>query len=307
MKRQNRNEQFKEWYFKALNITQQKMIIGKITIKGVEDQNDGTCRLIYNMNGEEKEGVLSIHNIKTNKYGMSWADNMITKDKVQLDIKERTLSIKGELGIEGIVDAKQSFIKPGIMGYYQYLPRLEFYQDILVLQGKIKGMLCINGEEVDLSGGSYYLQRQWGNKYPNVWLWTQCNGFKKKKNLALTVGIARLKLWFNYYTGFAVPIYYDNRVEVFSNYNGGHIAKLYRYKGYVHLIVTQKDKLLDLKIYGRDEIECILDKETHGIRDVYGCNKVKLEVKMTQNGKVILEDTSFDCNIEMGGNTSKLK
>lgn len=304
MKRQNKRQQFEEWYFKILDITQKKVIIGQVSVKENQSKNSGVCHLVYNVDGEEKQDSIQIHDINIGKNGISWESNIISKNKVQMDIDR---AFKGELIIENITDTKQSFIKPSVMGYYQYLPRLAFYEDVVTLQGKIKGMLSINGIDADFSGGSYYLQRQWGNKYPNVWLWAQCNGFKKKKNLALTIGVARLKLWFNYYTAFAIPICYDNKVEVFSNYNGGQIAKLYRYKGYVHLIVTQKNKLLDIKIYGRDEIECVLDKETHGIRDVYGCNRVKLEVKLTENGKVILEDMSLECNIEMGGNTSKLK
>ena len=304
MKRQNKKQQFEEWYFKILDIAQKKIIIGKVNVKENHGKNSGVCHLIYNVDGEEKQDSIQIHNVNIDKDGLTWESNIISKSKVQMDMDG---AFKGELIIENVMDTKQSFIKPSVMGYYQYLPRLEFYEEVVTLQGKIKGMVSINGIDTDFSGGSYYLQRQWGNKYPNVWLWAQCNGFKKKKNLALTIGVARLKLWFNYYTAFAIPICYDNRVEVFSNYNGGQIAKLYRYKGYVHLIVTQKDKLLDIKIYGRDEIECVLEKETHGIRDVYGCNRVKLEVKMTQNGKIILEDMSFECNIEMGGNTSKLK
>lgn len=304
MKRQNRKEQFDEWYFKILDTTQQKIIIGEVNVKENNGKNSGVCHLIYNVNGEEKEDIIPAENVNIDKKGVYWANNIIAKNKVQIDIDRL---FKGELIIEDVIDTKQSFIKPSVMGYYQYIPKLEFYEDVVALQGKINGMVCIDGKDTDFSGGSYYLQRQWGNKSPNVWLWAQCNGFKKKKSLALTIGVGRLKLWFNYYTAFAIPVYYDNRVEVFSNYNGGHIAKLYRYKGYVHLVVTQKDKLLDVKIYGRDEIECVLDKETHGIRDVYGCNRVKLEVKITQNGKVILEDMSFECNIEMGGNTSKLK
>lgn len=304
MEKQNRKEKFEEWYFKILDIKQRKNIIGQISIKEKNGENYGTCHLMYTIDEEQKEETITIQNVQINKNGLSWENNTITKNKVQIDIDSHC---KGELVIEDVIDTKKSLIKPGVMGYYQYLPKLEFYEDIITLQGKIKGGLYVNGKAIDFNGGSYYLQRQWGNKYPNVWLWAECNGFQKKKNLALNIGVARLKLWFNYYTAFAIPVYYDNQVEIFANYNGGQIAKLYRYKGYVHLIIIQKEKLLDVKIYGRDELECVLDKETHGIRDVYGCNRVKLEIKMTQNGKVILEDMSLGCNIEMGGNTSKLK
>lgn len=307
MKNQIIKSQFEEWYFKILDANQENVIIGNIHVNKSHEMSKGICTISYEFNESKKNVTTPLAQIETSKMTLLWEKNSIGKERVQIDIEDKNTVIRGEVSIEQVVDAHQSLLKPGVMGYYRYLPFLEFYEEIIVLHGKVKGVIEYDHIPVDFTGGTYYLQRQWGSKYPNVWLWAECNHFKKKKNISLSLGIARIKLWFNYYTAFSIPVYYNNKVEVFSNYNGGQIAKLYRYKGYVHLIVTQKDKILDLRIYGKNELDCILAKETHGIRDVYGCNRIKLEIKITQNGSVILEDSSLECNIEMGGNTSKLK
>lgn len=307
MKRQNEKSYFEDWYIKLLDAKHQTMMRFSIRLDRIGEKNKGMLQILCDMGESREEIQIPIEHGISNKEELKVADNTFSEKSISLNIEENKFKLKGQLEIGEIVDLKQSFLKPGLMGYYKYLPLMEFYQEVFALQGRITGTLQLNGEEIDLSGGQYYIQKQWGSKFPNVWLWAQGNGFEKKKDLAVSVGIARLKVLFNYYTAFAIPVYYNGELEVFSNYNGGQIAKLYRYKGYTHLIVTQKDKILDLKIYGRDEIECISGKETHGIRDIYECNRVKMEVKITENGSVILEDVSTECNIEMGGNTSKLK
>lgn len=298
---------FEEWYVKILDVKHEKVLTMAIHLDQVDEISEGILQITYDTGTERKKISFPIKQINGDKNAVEFDNGHFNPNEVLLNINRRELGLKGQLSITNLVDLNKSFFKPGVMGIYKHIPFLEFYHETLALQGNITGQLCIDGHEIDFSGGSYYLQKQWGNKFPNIWLWAQASGFEKKKDLALMIGVARLKLLFNYYTAFSIPIYYNNQLEIFSNYNGGHIAKLYRYKGYIHLIITQKDKLLDLKIYGRDEVECISSKVSHGIRDIYECDRVKIEIKISQNGNVLLEDVSSECSIEMGGNTSKLK
>ncbi|MBE6023037.1 MAG: hypothetical protein E7231_07365 [Cellulosilyticum sp.] len=298
---------FEEWQMKVLDAKQEKVLGISIHLDQIGETNEGMLQVSYDTGIDCNRISFKCDELSSHEEAIIAGKNHIGAEEVLLDINEKKLSIKGKLMINRVINLNQSFLKPGLMGYYKHIPFLEFYQEVLTLQGKVAGEFCIDGETVDFTDGHYFLQKQWGSKFPNVWLWAQCSGFEKKKDLAIMVGVARLKVLFNYYTAFAIPIYYNDQVEIFSNYNGGHISKLYRYKGYIHCTIIQKDKLLDLKIYGRDEVERTSSKESHGIRDIYECNRVKMEVKISQNGNVLLEDSSLECSIEMGGNTSKLK
>lgn len=307
MKKYSEKVYFEDWYLKIVDAKNESVLGITIHLDRVNEKNEGMLQLVYDTGVDRKKFSSPIQDIKSDKEELLFGENKIGAKSFSVNIKNEDMVLEGDLVINEVIDLNQSFLKPGLMGPYKHIPMQEFYEEVLALHGIITGELYINGEKLDLNAGRYYLQKQWGSRFPNIWLWAQCSGCEKKKDLSLAVGIARLKVLFNYYTAFAIPIYYDDQVEIFSNYNGGHIAKLYRYKGYVHLIITQKDKMLDLKIYGRDEMECISSKVIHGIRDVYECDRVKMEIKITQNGNILLEDTSLECSIEMGGNTSKLK
>lgn len=307
MKRRKEKMDCEEWYFKIMDAEHENMLAFTIRNNRMGTNSEGILQLERITNGERMVSTYSIYEMTNINNGIKIGNSSFTTKGIELNVDEAGLKITGQIAISQLVNIKKSLLKPGIMGIYRYIPFLEFYFEMLALNSTVAGEIHVNNEVYHLDGGSCYIQKQWGERFPNIWLWSQSSGFSKHKDSAVMIAVARLKICFNYYTAFAVPVYYNDQVEVFSNYNGGQIAKLYRYKGYVHLIITQKDKLLDLRVYGSDESSCIASKETHGIRDIYECNNVKMEVKLSQKGRIIFEDNSLYCAMQMGGNTSKLK
>lgn len=307
MKKYSKKIGFEDWYIRLVDAKGEKIVSCNMRLNKISSSMQGSLKCTYDI-GERKGSIsVSVTDVMSDETGVHFGQSVINKENIILDVQNAEGALSGHLELEHVVDLNRSFLQPGMMGIYKYVPFMEFYQEVVVLRASTVGVINVDGEEVDFTGGSCYIQKQWGSKFPNIWVWAQCSGFDDANDTTLTLGIARLKVLFNYYTAFTIPIYYNEQVEIFSNYNGGQIAKLYRYKGYLHLIITQKDKLLDVKIYGRDELECISSKETHGIRDVYECDKVKMEVKISEKGNMLWEGTSLGCHIEMGGNTSKLK
>lgn len=225
---------------------------------------------------------------------------------INLDLEEEGYYIKGNISFTGIIGTNKSRWQSGIMGPFRYWPFLNSYHEVASLTQQVSGTVTVNGKTIDFDYGKGYMEKEWGKQHPKAWIWAQCNHFKEN-DIALMAGVARMPFLWEYYTTFSVPVYYNGRLEIFSTYNGGQIAKLYRYKGYVHLIITQKSKVLDLKIYGEDEVELVSAYSSHRIRDVYQCPMAKIEIKLMQSNQIILDDVGYCCNIEMGGNTSKLK
>lgn len=298
---------FEDWYFRIIDEKGEHLITFDIRITKRGRGLEGILQVERTTGTERVVSTCSLQKIVIHDKLIRIDKSQLGLDKIMLDIDEPGLKIQGELELSHTIDLRKSFWQPGLMGVYKWIPFLEFYEEILSLRSVTVGSVMINDEIYSLDAGNCYIQKQWGEHFPNVWLWAQGSQFAKHKDLSIALGVARLKIFFNYYTAFAIPIHYDGYTEIFANYNGGHIAKLYRYKGYVHLIVTKKDKMLDIKIYGRDESGCIANKETHGIRDIYECEMVKVEVKLTEQGRVILEDNCLCGGVQIGGNTSKLK
>lgn len=297
---------FENWYFKLVDARKENTLGILVGILMTHQGEEAFIEITGNGISENLCVKYSLDAVKSKDTEIQIGDNSLGLQKIILNIQKEGLTLKGEITFSSHKRLKESLWLSGLMGPYKYLPFLKSYHEVVSLQHTLMGSLWVNEKQITFNEGKGYIEKDWGKVFPNVWLWAQCNHFKRQ-DVALMIGVARLPIFFNYYTSFAIPIYYKDQLEIFSNYRGGHIAKLYRYKGYVHLVVTQKNKILDIKIYGSDEVSCVTSRSSHMIRDVYSCDTAKIEFSITDNGKSVFEEVGTLCELEMGGNTSKLK
>ena len=233
-------------------------------------------------------------------------NNVLSRDYIQLDLDEEKFQLNGKIIFSQGKQLETKFWRPGLMGPIKWLPFLNSYHEVLSLTHIIMGEINFNNKEISFDEGRGALDKDWGKSFPNVWFWMQCNHFQKH-DAAMMVGVARMPIFLNYYTAFAMPFYFNDKTEIYANYTGAHIAKLYRYKGYIHLIITEKSKVIALKVFGKEDVPLIASPMGHLIRDVYECIDSKIEVKVTQGGRTVFEDIGECAHLKIGGNTSKLK
>lgn len=233
-------------------------------------------------------------------------NNILSAEFIQLDLKDEHFHLVGKITFAKGKQIDTTIWRPGLMGPFKFLPFLKSYHEVLSLTHPIMGELEFNGKMFNFNEGKGAMDKDWGRSFPNVWIWMQCNHFQNH-DAALMVGVARMPIYLNYYTAFAVPFYFNDKVETYANYTGAHIAKLYRYKGYIHLIITEKSKVIDLKIFGKEDIPLVASPMGNPIRDIYEYTGAKVEVKVTQGGRVVFEDIGEHAYLKIGGNTSKLK
>lgn len=297
---------FLNWYCNLVDKQRKEILELTLVVNSGEIYN--SCYLIVEAhNGELYQEIqLPKKQVIIERDSIRIGENYFSKQGINLNIISEASSIIGEVQFNECKDTKQSKWYASIMGPARYMPFLKSYHDVISLSHELIGSFKINNESFDFTGGIGYAEKEWGKEYPKTWIWAQCNHFKRH-DMSLMIGIARMPIWGSYYTVFSVPVHYKGQLEVFSSYNSGQIAKLYRYKQYVHIVITQKSKVLDIKIFGEEDIPLTASRRSHKIRDVYACQNAKIEISIIQNNHRILDDIGYLGNIEIGGNTSKLK
>ena len=302
----NKQNYFERWHIYLVDALKQNMIN---IIMGIIMEGKEKCAFIQvNSNISYLNHTIKypVEAFSYTKDSIMIENNMLSREYIQLDLNEETFSIKGKVVFSGGKQLETRFWKPGLMGPFKLLPFLNSYHEVLSLSHIVMGELDFNGQNVNFDEGKGALDKDWGKSFPNVWIWMQCNHFQQH-DAALMVGIARMPVWWNYHTAFAMPFYFNDKIEVYANYTGAQIAKLYRHKSYIHLIITEKSKVIDLKMFGKDDVPLMASPMSHLIRDVYESPEAKVEVKVTQSGRVIFEDVGDCAHLKIGGNTSKLK
>ena len=65
-------------------------------------------------------------------------------------------------------------LRSDIMGPFRFLPGMECAHGVLSMGHPLEGTLMLNGERLDFSGGTGYVETDRGRSFPSAYLWAQC-------------------------------------------------------------------------------------------------------------------------------------
>jgi hypothetical protein len=165
-------------------------------------------------------------------------DNYFSKSRIRLNLIGGELSLQGDLYFCNILEYPRSCLRPGVMGPFLYLPRMECCHDIVNIQHEIIGHLKISGTTVDFTGGIGYIEKNWGRSMPKSWVWVQSNHFQPD-DISFSLNIGKIPCLGGSFIGFITMLRYKDRIFMFTTYSGAWISKLYHSGD--RLRVTVKD------------------------------------------------------------------
>ncbi len=93
---------------------------------------------------------------------------------------------------------------------------LECYQEVIVIDGTFSGEILIDGETQNINGKGY-LEKTFGSKFPEKWIWIQGNHFNKDVSLTFAHGIIPFLKW--KVKGFFTILIYNGKEYRFTSCN----------------------------------------------------------------------------------------
>jgi hypothetical protein len=172
---------FQSWYFKLVTADQQHSyaIIPGVML-GVEPHTS-----VQVLNGSTGHSVFFEYPIQAfrpevNKFGFSInKKNQFSPERVAFDIAMEHGGIKGELIFRDLL--------PGTV-----TNSADFYRSIPSLSHQLAGILTIDSQPIDFTGGYGTIQTLWGNFYPDASIWIQANRLDPSAaSLALSLELVR--------------------------------------------------------------------------------------------------------------------
>jgi len=92
------------------------------------------------------------------------------------------------------------------------------------MRHSLEGSLNINGESIDFSGGTGYIETDRGHSFPNAYLWTQ-SAWHEHTNSSLMLAIATVPFPIGGFTGCICAIIHQGREYRLATYRGVRIEK----------------------------------------------------------------------------------
>ena len=301
------NNFFEGWYFKIADAeNKHPMAIIPGLFKG--NNSDDSHSFIQVLNGSDvkysylrfKENEFTCED---SKLAISIKENTFSLSGMDITINDENCSIKGKLKFENIKKWPDTFFNPGSMGFFNYIPNLQCYSQVVAIDMTLSGYLIINDKKIDFDGGKGYIEKNWGTSFPISWIWVQSNCFKNS-NASLTCSIGDIPFAFTRFNGFLIGLYLNDKFYRFTTINRSKVTVKYEGKD---VRITAKNKKYSLNIEvstNSDKFVLCMGPKGSGMiplvkESLTGIINICLKDNMT--GEIILTDIGLSSGIEYGG------
>lgn len=238
-----------------------------------------------------------------NHFDISVADNRFTLHEICLNLQQPTVKISGSLKLCDPIKWPDSTLSPGSMGYYNYLTFMQCYSQVCCLDAALEGTLDINGQSVDFTGGSAYIEKNWGRDFPHGWIWVQANNFSNTCT-SLSCSIGHIPFLHTSFRGFLIGFLAQGVFYEFTTMNRSKID--ITREGDHYLITTwNKKHLLQIRSYAPKEtfVLCKGPRENTMKPLVEESLQGSVEVHLIElkTNHILYHDSSSSAGIEYGG------
>jgi hypothetical protein len=218
-------------------------------------------------------------------------DSIKIKDNIlsptQVVINEGPFDI--DLSISGLNVLENNLLTPGAMGLIKYLP-IPTHIEIIFLDSLITG--TINQEDFS---GSAYMEKNWGSRFPNKWIWIESNNFSNN-NTSFVMAYANL---FANVDGFFAILKIDGEELRFATYNGFKTKVITSNKNNVVIEISKRDLTLKVEVDYKDEYKLVAPvKYGNMTRIISESLNSDLKISLYRNNKLIYSDTAKEVACE---------
>lgn len=238
------NQYFEGWYYKLVSADCQHAIA---IIPGISYGETGTHAFIQTMDGIKKTtryDRLQPEAFKPDneRFEVTVGENIFSDEEIRLQLPH----LSGTVKFLNTVPFEGSFLSPGIMGWYSFVPFMQCYHGLVSMDHDLAGILVHNDQTIDFTGGKGYIEKDWGSSFPKAWVWTQCNHYQGHDRLSVMASVAHIPWLGSHFIGFLAIIYVNGKVKIFTSYTNAKVL-LNLHQDCVELSFWDKESHLRIK------------------------------------------------------------
>jgi tocopherol cyclase len=238
---------FEGWYFKLVDREGQHALA---IIPGISMAPDGSRHaFIQVFDGKKNQAHYQRFDAlkfqaHPRHFEVTLGTNRFTAHDIHLDLPQ----IKGQLQFSNLHPWPKHLHAPGIMGWYSFVPFMECYHGVLSVHHRIEGLLETPDGPVDFSGGTGYMEKDWGVSFPSSWIWVQSNHFDSDAPVSLMASVARIPWLGSSFTGFISGFLWKGKILRFASYTGARMEARLQ-DGSVSIVFQDKRYRLEITAY----------------------------------------------------------
>lgn len=241
---------FEGWYFKLVDATEQHRYA---VIPGIFMSDDAGRHHAFVQVLDGATGRSTYHRYPADEFRAAEEElevrigpNRFTEGEMSLEIDAPERTVRGRVTFQGVTPWPVSLTSPGIMGWYAWALFMETYHGVVSLDHEIAGTLEVDGREVDYAGGRGYIEKDWGKRFPEAYVWFQTNHFGEA-GTSLTGSVAIIPWLWSAFPGFIVGLWREGALYRFATYTGARIEALEIGDEAVEWVLRDRDHRLEMR------------------------------------------------------------
>ena len=142
-------------------------------------------------------------------------------DRLRIDLPDLQL----DLALDDAVPWPARRFRPGIMGWYGFVPGMQCYHGLVSFHHHLRGSIRVGDRSFAADGGVGYTEKDWGTGFPDAWIWGQSNHLSDTRNPAcLMLSVASVPWLRSSFRGFLCSLLLDGELHLFTTYTGARAA-----------------------------------------------------------------------------------
>lgn len=208
---------FEGWYFKHQNPRGQTLALIPAFHIDREGRHTASLQIISKDQAWWLEYPASQLQISRRPFQVQIGQTDFGEQGIDLHIRQDGLSLQGTLRYGPF-----TVLRSDIMGPFRFFAGMQCSHGIISMGHSLSGTLELNGEYLDFSGGTGYIEMDRGRSFPSAYLWTQCVWDGPEPD-SLILAIATIPLPVGGFTGCICSVFCGDREYRLATYRGVRI------------------------------------------------------------------------------------
>lgn len=297
----NKNRYFEGWYFKQVSLNRENVysFIPGIALTKTDKHAfiqviDGISRKTWNI-----KYPLSAFFYAKNEFKVRVGNSEFSEKGMVLNIDDDDLKVTGNINFSDHVKYPSTWFSPGIMGWYSFVPFMECKHGIGSVLHGLQGAIAVNNSAIDFTGGSGYIEKDWGTSFPESWIWLHCNTFNHP-NVSFTFSVAKIPWLGSFFIGHICFLYCHGKFYLFATYNNSKIRKLTFTNREINIEISNKSHQLKVKAVQNmsGELKAPVTGEMNRIIKESIDSDIEIELRDTKN-QLLFSDKGTHAGLEI--------
>ncbi len=193
------------------------------------------------------------------------------------------------------------------MGWYAWMPFMECYHGVVSFGHGLSGTVELDGTQWDFTGGRGYIEKDWGQAFPDGYVWMHTNHFADPTT-SLMASVAIIPWLRGSFQGLLIGLRHAGRLYRFASYTGAKVKELRIDDEHVWLTAAGRDgSRLEIKATrpGGAFLHAPIRTEMHKRVEETLDSTIQLRL-FDAHGTALIDDVGTSSGLEVHGNTDRL-